>query len=415
MTGDPAGVWNTLATRSAGFAEQVLLRGAAADMPRLGLGDVGVLIGELAADDDYSRVTRMLDVTIEGRRSPALKPLVLGAPPGSGESIEDWSKRVFAGRTFSVMVNAAERWSDTVARAAAEFFAPARESFGIPQHTYRVSLFLGDYGFTPSGVHRDIGRNERVVHLNLGPGRKAFYSWPVETYRRLTGSLRPSYDPEPLLPHASADTMEPGDALLLNVSRFHVGRSDELAATLGLEMSKMSAADVAQEAAAAALGELFNGADDPVRAPGFQPEPVDYTDLGWAGLPASGLDEWLSGAVAAYTARQRSNLGLSLSPMPRTGVDPDALAGSTVRLAAPFPLVLRERDDRCDLYIRGRCVTVPRDDAVIGLVERLGSGGEYAVTDLLGTGERERRLGLGLLSAAVRLRGVDAAPAAERT
>ncbi|MDA0565658.1 hypothetical protein LG943_15225 [Streptomonospora sp. S1-112] len=412
MSGEARAVWAEVEARSGGFEEQVLLESPFATVP-VDLGDAVALVGALAADSDHARVLRMLDVTVEGRRSAALKAAVLADPPGPDERVEDWGKRVFAGRTFSVMVNAAERWSEPVARAAAELFAPAREAFGIPQHLYRVSLFMGDYGFTPSGVHRDVGRDERVLHLNVGPGRKTFHSWPVETYRRLTGTTRATFDPDPLLPHADTHEMRPGDLLMLNVSRYHVGHSAELSATFGFEMSKMTAREVVREAAAAALGEVLDAGADPVgRGPGFAPVPVDYTDLDWAGLPAARLDAWLADAVETYTARQRSNAGLSLSPVPLPEVDAAALAAGAVRLAAPFPLVVREHADRCDVYVRGRRVTVPRADALLGLVERLSTGEEAATADLLPTEERERRLVLRLLTQLTRLRGVDAVPPA---
>ncbi|GAA1072346.1 hypothetical protein [Nocardiopsis composta] len=406
---EAARIWRSMAELSQGFEEQALLASPYADPP-FTEGHVADALGALAADRDHNKVVRMLDVTIEGRRSPALKPMVVDDPPGPGEEPAAWAKRVFGDRPFSVMLNAVERWSEPLARAAAEFFAPAREAFGVPQQNYRISLFLGNYGFTPSGVHRDIGRSERVFHYNLGPGRKGFYSWPVEDYVAATGSTRPSFDPEPLLDRADGHTMEPGDLLLLNVSRYHVGHSAELSATLGLEMSKAPAAEIARDAAAAALGDLLKAGDDPVRPLDFRPEPVDYTDLSWARLPGTGVAEWLGGAVSAHVDRLRSNLGLAEPPMPLEGVDEERVADSALRIAGPFPLVLREQGRGSELYVRGRRIGLPADPALPELVARLSTGEEAAAGDLLPPGEPDRRRALRLLTALVRLRGVDARP-----
>ncbi|PSK92356.1 hypothetical protein CLV63_118117 [Murinocardiopsis flavida] len=404
MSSDSTTVWEQIADRSDGFEEQCLLR-APFRSPPCRLDDLTRLIRSLSEDPDYAMVTRMLDVTVEGNRRASLKPLVLDDPPKPGEGLAEWSARVFDGRPFGLMVNAVERWSETLARAGAEFFAPARSEFGIPQLSFRISLFLGNYGFTPSGVHRDIGRSERVFHYNAGPGRKSFHSWPVDRYRELTGSTRPSHDPEPLLPYGTGHTMEPGDVLLLNVSRFHVGRSDELAATVGLEMSKMPPGEVLKEATSSVLTGLLRERSAPLHDTEFWSEPWDYTDTAWADLPESGLDAWVREAVDSHIARQRSNLGFSTAPVPLNGVGTDDLRPAAVRLARPFPLVLVEHPDHAEIFVRGVRLKVPRD-GISELVDELSSGRELEVADVV----RRRRnpdLALKLLTTLVRLRGID--------
>ncbi|MEU8122402.1 hypothetical protein AB0C21_27155 [Spirillospora sp. NPDC049024] len=399
---DYAGLWKRFAELSGDFERPHVLRDPL-NVPICDLGDLAQTLRNVAADD-FAVAARALDVTTEGNRRAELKARVMDRPPEPGEELVPWARRLFHGLPFSVMLNGAERWHEPLARAAAEFFTPAREQFGIPQHGYRISLFIGDYGFTPSGVHQDVGRVERVFHFNAGPGRKLFHSWPVEDFRRLTGRRRPSFDPEPLVPHASTHVLEPGDLMLLNVAWYHVGQSDEPAATVGLEMSKLDAGTVLREAAADAVKDLLDGRPDPVGDPAFVPEPVDYADLGWADLPDIGLAPWLAGAVEARTARMRSNLGFTAAPAPLPAVGEDAVRAGTVRLARPFPLVLRDvparpgRPEHAELYARGVRMRVPRSAA--DLVHELDTG------EPVEPGGRSD-LAVRLATALVRLRALD--------
>lgn len=397
-------LWDLLAERTAGFNEPYCLSGPLAE-PLCRPEDLTQIIRGLA-DDDFALASRMLDVTVEGDHRPELKSLVIDDPPKPGEELEGWARRVFDGRRFSVMVNAAERWSEPLVRAAAEFFAPARAAYGIPQQSYRISLFIGDYGFTPSGVHRDIGRDERVVHYNVGPGPKTFHSWPVELYRRLTGGTRPMHRPELILDEATSHTLEPGDVMLLDVSRYHVGQSDELAATVGLEMSKIPAKAVLKEAAATALTGQLSTRPEPVQGTAFEPEPCDYTDLGWVGLPETDVGSWLQDAVAGYIERQRSNLGFTAVPAPLFVVDEDEVREGFVRLARPFPLVFREHADHGELFVRGVRLRVPLGDTP-ALVQELDSGRELAVADLARRYGRDPDVVVRLLAILLRLRGLD--------
>ncbi|MEU5884353.1 hypothetical protein [Spirillospora sp. NPDC047279] len=399
---DYAGLWKRFAELTGDFEYPHVLRDPLNE-PICDLGDLAETLRNVTTDD-FAVAARALDVTTEGNRRAELKARVMDRPPEPGDELVPWARRLFHGLPFSVMLNGAERWHEGLARSAAEFFTPAREQFGLPQHNYRISLFIGDYGFTPSGVHQDVGRAERVFHFNAGPGRKLFHSWPVEEYRALTGRRRPSYEPERLVEHARTHELEPGDVMMLNVAWYHVGQSDEPAASVGLEMSKLDAGTVLREAAADAVKGLLNGRADPVRDPAFVPEPVDYADLGWADLPRTELAPWLADAVASHTARTRSNLGFTGTPLPLPDVDEDAVRSGTVRLARPFPLVLRDvpagpdRPEHTELYARGVRLRVPR--GATDLIHELDTG------EPVEPGARSG-LAVRLATALVRLRGLD--------
>jgi 50S ribosomal protein L16 3-hydroxylase len=99
-----------------------------------------------------------------------------------------------------------------------EFMRPLYEVIGIPENPVQIGVFLGDYGKTPFGIHKD----PHGTFVFVIKGRKRFRTWPNKIFRREQHGIR-SLDYEGFLNSAATVEGEPGDVLYWPSTYWHVG------------------------------------------------------------------------------------------------------------------------------------------------------------------------------------------------
>jgi hypothetical protein len=148
-------------------------------------------------------------------------------PPTEKEKIENYANRIFEKQKFGMIINRTEKFSEKVSHNILLKLQPLLDKIGIPLTGLEMTLFIGNYGWTPLGVHIDnIG--EQIMHFHLGPGPKTMCNWDVEKYTELTGKKDNNKDIEPLLLYADKYPFETGDFYYMPWNKYHIGFSDEL-------------------------------------------------------------------------------------------------------------------------------------------------------------------------------------------
>ncbi len=153
-------------------------------------------------------------------------------PPKKEEKIEEYCNRVFKNK-FGLIINVYEKHSDFISHKIRKIITPLFDKIGIPATGFDVTVFIGNYGWTPLGIHQDnIGEN--VMHFHLGPGKKTMYTWEQEKYNKLTNSKHNNFDIEPLLEYANKYDFSEGDIYFMPWDKFHIGKADELSIAVTL-------------------------------------------------------------------------------------------------------------------------------------------------------------------------------------
>lgn len=150
------------------------------------------------------------------------------SPPHKDESLEQWAARTFKGQKFGFIINEAERFNLDISRFIALKTEPLFNKIGFPKAGLGISLFIGNYGWTPIGIHQDpIG--EDVIHFHLGPGSKTMYTWDYEQIKELVDIETYDYrNIEPLIEHSSKFKFSAGDIYFMPTGKHHVGYSGDL-------------------------------------------------------------------------------------------------------------------------------------------------------------------------------------------
>ncbi|MDE5436409.1 hypothetical protein KRE40_06975 [Elizabethkingia meningoseptica] len=153
-------------------------------------------------------------------------------PPKDTDDISSYTAGIF-NKKFGFIINSGERHSDQISKNILQAVSPLIALKGLPPLGIEITIFIGNYGWTPLGIHQD-HRGENVIHFHLGPGDKQMYIWDEDVYQELAGSKHNNTDIVPLLPHAKEFSFGTGDLYYMPWNKYHVGNTEELSVGITL-------------------------------------------------------------------------------------------------------------------------------------------------------------------------------------
>lgn len=142
----------------------------------------------------------------------------------SEETLQAWCERVFKSKNYCLESNHGDHYSEILSRKIARAVSPLFERTKLPLGGVAISIFAGDYGFTPFGVHYDHDLSS-VFHFHLGPNNKKIHLWDRETFLKETGSIKPYFDAKKILSSGHSDIIEKNDFYNLPGNYHHVGET----------------------------------------------------------------------------------------------------------------------------------------------------------------------------------------------
>lgn len=296
-------LWDRLLRDSVGLRQPVVLR-APLSAPLLSELDFREILHELGSDG--AGTEPRIRAYVGGRHCDRLVELVRREPPPRDEPLEGWLARLSGDARAGLVINEAERWSDAVARRVARFVEPVLRRFRSPQIAVEVALFIGDYGYTPFGAHRD-DDHHRTLHFHVGPRPKRFVVWDLASYQALTGRSSNHHDPGAIVSHGTSHDVTSGDLFLLPPHNFHVGQTLGFSMDAAIILSKVTRRQGLREAGEQALRRLI-AAEEDRSSTAFEAEPADY--LAAAVAAERSLRGWIDEAVEELSLLRASNAGL---------------------------------------------------------------------------------------------------------
>jgi hypothetical protein len=155
-------------------------------------------------------------------------------PPLPDEDIESYADRVFKDQSFGFIINRVEKFSNTLAKELLLLVKPLFDKIGMPLDGISADIFIGNYGWTPFGIHKD-RKGEKITHLHLGPGNKTIYTWEDDVYKEHANEKQGNTDIEPMLAYAKKYEFGMGDMYYMPSDKWHVGYSDSLSVGIVLD------------------------------------------------------------------------------------------------------------------------------------------------------------------------------------
>ncbi|CAM3975369.1 MULTISPECIES: cupin domain-containing protein [Flavobacterium] len=280
-------------------------------------------------------------------------------PPQDNESLKEWSTRSFKGEPFGFIMNFLENYNNTIVEEMAKKVAPLIAELGYPFAGLSMLYFMGDYGYTPFGVHRGSAGEDGVL-FHLGPATKTFYIWETDEYNRLTNHATSYKNVEEILHAATAYILEPGDAISFPDDMYHVANTEEFSVSLVLDYRRASQGKVKE----LIINELL------------QVNPDNDTLLNH--IPPSELLQTLNfqneseQAVKRLMSRLKSNGGfMKPSILSYSNLD---LQG-TYQLKKPFSLeLLPLKKQQSTVFARGHEIIIENNKELLDFINLINTG-----------------------------------------
>lgn len=155
-------------------------------------------------------------------------------PPTLDGDLEEWSRHIFGDQKFGMVLVGLEQYSNTFAEKAATIVQPLLESAGLPLHGLSFLFFMGNYGFTPFGIHKEATGEDGVL-FHLGPGNKQFYTWDDPKYNAIEHNSEVFHNISEMLPKGESYPLAPGDAMFIPHYVYHVANTPEFSLSFVLD------------------------------------------------------------------------------------------------------------------------------------------------------------------------------------
>ncbi len=202
----------------------------------------------LAAGEAYrrDRASVPLDFYVEHARKTGTLDQYL--PVAAEQNLDDYAARLSAqlrGRRFALIIEHIQAQAPEFWLRCRQFLGGLDEAVPTAGVNRKATVFIGDYGMTPSGLHVGTSGNFKFIVS----GRKRLRLWPSEYFRGKKG-VNHTKQIEPFLADAITLEGEPGDVIYWPSDQWHVGE-----ALGGLAVSVSLAVFVHSRARPAAAGE----------------------------------------------------------------------------------------------------------------------------------------------------------------
>jgi hypothetical protein len=339
-------------------------------------------------------------------------------PPIPGESFEGWAKRVFNDLKFGIILNFGEKFSPQMAELIGNYAHPLLEKIGIPVNGTCITIFMGNYGYTPLGIHQD-HKGENVIHFHLGPGGKIMYNWEADAFKAL-GGYQNYMDIEKVLPEATAFPFKKGDIFYMPWDKFHIGYSDELSIGVSLWFNNITRKKMTDKLLSSIQTQYIHQDDKTIT----KPEKDLYNLQGFKEIEAVlnlddevkdlTVEEFLNHTYKEYVSALFSNGGWRARPLSLEQEENydenefEQLRGKSVQRVSPFVLHHKTTGNKLIVYCRASKIEINYHPELVNIITMLNSGESFLSGDLIAGLSKEwpQEAGLYFLSLLYNRRGI---------
>lgn len=316
---------------------------------------------------------------------------IINTPINVEETLEQWTNRVFEKRKFCIVFSQAGQFHDEVAIKAGEFLHRIFQRLGMSFGGCSISFFIGNYGFTPAGVHLD-SNESNIFHFHLGPGFKELFIWDTEVFKSLTGSTDAYHQPEKILDHARAFGLHTNDFLSLPPKYYHIGRTEDFSVDMALVISDCTNIKLTKEIFKTLTLEGVTSCDAMYKLKNANINHEDSSLMSDFNAHIcvnernndKSFKDVIASQIESYYLTMLSNMGWSSPPMLASRQDAERIFDKKVQIMVPFKIHYKIIDaEKMTLYMRGRILVSKYHSEIIRIIDKLNTAEICNVTDLL--------------------------------
>lgn len=305
--------------------------------------------------------------------------------PYSAESIDQWIGRIFTNRRFGMIINQCEQLSDLLSQELLSYLAPLKNVMGSPLLGYNITIFLGNYGFTPLGIHQD-GPGNNVLHLHLGPHEKIMYNWEPN---ELTAKEMQSLDIEKLKPLAVSYEINSGDLYYMPWDMFHIGYTDKFSIGITLWFNNPTKSSYISNLFSRFLVENLQESD--LILPFYKERPNESENAVTKSLctVSDGIqvDTFESILVELHNMEQKriesNGRWYSNSLIDNSAILAKDDLNKVIKLVSPYKIMYSIKGDQLVLFMRGHTISLSKNEEIVEIIELLNRNEPITLKDIV--------------------------------
>ena len=340
-------------------------------------------------------------------------------PPKKDDDILKYSERTFD-KKFGMIINSGEKHSDILADVLLEKMKPLIEKIGLPTSGIELTIFIGNYGWTPLGIHQD-QKGENVIHFHLGPGAKTMYTWDEDKYHELTGTKHNNKDIEPLLKYAKEFPFAEGDLFYMPWNKFHVGFSDEISVGITLWFNNPTKSEFTNKVMKSFFNQ-YDAKDESILTPqiNYMENDNSFIDL----LDTIKIDDNLKKLNTVdffkyiyneYKYAILSNGGWQSVPLNKEVRDKyvveeyEFLDNKKIKAKNGYEIIYKIQNDILNVFVRGSKVEMSYFPEIINIINQINTHNTLEINNLIDFSNENfpKEAGLYFLSLMYNKRGID--------
>jgi hypothetical protein len=319
--------------------------------------------GEHLADSEVRYYLHRSDHTV-WNLCTKLQPEIL--PARADGSIERYHERMRRslpnGDGYSIFVNEVIRHDAVAWKGVRDFVRGLVQRVGLPARGFDSGVGMGQYDFTPFGLHVDQGRSAFVLPI---VGRKHFRIWPGHYVRQHPELVKSHGNYGPLVKDSLELAAGPGGLLYWPSDAWHIAEG----------------ANDGEFTVMLAVGALLGGpqlASVPCDVDNLQESALNVPDGFMSAIRGTNIGK-RGATVEQVWIGFLSGLGLRY-PIP---VRDDALPQGRLRAQQRYPIIWRPLSDtQFALGVNGHCI-VESGEWLPELIERINAGAPFDAAELV--------------------------------
>jgi hypothetical protein len=185
--------------------------------------------------DGSSSNCRSHRVNIGGKFNEAATTNVVSNGPILGESLESWQQRIYPDQKLGIVINISHIYSKTLENRGNKWLGEYKAALGKSYATLDVAIFLGNYGYTPFGIHKDDGYTD-IFHFHTF-GKKTMWTWSEPEYNKMKLRVESFASREDMLASGTRFEIESGDLFFMPAHFYHIGYTPDPSGAISFGLS----------------------------------------------------------------------------------------------------------------------------------------------------------------------------------
>lgn len=155
--------------------------------------------------------------------------------PKENESLEEWSTKIFGEDKFGIVFNSLETYDNTIGEIMCSIVAPLIKKAGLPLGGLSFLFFMGNYGLTPFGIHKE-AKGEEGFLFHLGPKKKEFYAWDIDKLNRIEHNTKVFHEEiNDMLPSSKKYVLNSGAVMFIPNQVYHIANTEAFSLSIVMD------------------------------------------------------------------------------------------------------------------------------------------------------------------------------------